>query len=176
MPSQRPGAYRIQTRKTWFENEDDLAREMRLWGVTEYSASKVGSSGARIRWFHPGVPDPVMLESTDQINAPDNLRKLMLIVQGLRQLEARGFKEQTASFYAQTTSLAVLEEVRAGGMDPYTVLGVRPDAEWEVVEGAWKAAMRRWHPDREPDKALAERKAKELNAAFEELKERRGGR
>lgn len=54
--------------------------------------------------------------------------------------------------------------------DYYSVLGVSPDAEAEVIAAAYKALMRKYHPDtnKSPDAAA---KAQALNAAYETLKD-----
>jgi len=60
----------------------------------------------------------------------------------------------------------------SGGYDPYRELGITPDASDEVVRAAYKAEARRRHPDRGGSNEEMER----LNAAFAEIKKRRGMR
>jgi len=55
----------------------------------------------------------------------------------------------------------------------YDVLGVSPDATQEQIVSAYRARMSEYHPDKVanlgPDiRALAEQKAKEINAAYAE--------
>jgi DnaJ-domain-containing protein 1 len=55
----------------------------------------------------------------------------------------------------------------------HDVLGVSPDATHEQIVGAYRARMSEYHPDKVanlgPDiRALAEQKAKEINAAYAE--------
>jgi DnaJ-class molecular chaperone len=55
----------------------------------------------------------------------------------------------------------------------YDVLGVPPDATHDQIVGAYRARMSEYHPDKVanlgPDiRALAEQKAKEINAAYAE--------
>jgi hypothetical protein len=58
-------------------------------------------------------------------------------------------------------------------MDLYRILGVLPDSEDVVIRGAYKALMKKYHPDVfEGDKTEAERKVQEINAAFEILGDR----
>ena len=55
-------------------------------------------------------------------------------------------------------------------MDLYRVLGVSPDAEEVVIKASYYALMRKYHPDQNTGpKEEADRKAKELNAAYEIL-------
>jgi hypothetical protein len=57
---------------------------------------------------------------------------------------------------------------------PRAVLGVGADATLKDVQRAWRAAVKRWHPDRIPTKdpvvlAEAERRFRELHDAYEAL-------
>lgn len=165
-------SYVINSKKTWFQTEDEIENEFKLWHVTEHSVRRDGQ-GAVLRWIHPAGGQTVKLESHDQSTAPNNLRKLFLIVQALRLNEARGFVQQAASFYAQTTEVAI----QGGQVDrlgeAFTVLGLRRDSEWEPAEAAWKALAKKWHPDGPlgmADPELAGKKASEINSAFEEVK------
>ena len=53
----------------------------------------------------------------------------------------------------------------------YTVLGVTPDAEPEVLAAAYRAMSRKYHPDLHPGDKKAENRMLELNAAWEILKD-----
>lgn len=63
--------------------------------------------------------------------------------------------------------------------DPYSVLGVSRDASEEEIKKAYKALSRRYHPDanvNNPNKAQAEEKFKEIQAAYQQImKERTSG-
>lgn len=63
--------------------------------------------------------------------------------------------------------------------DPYQVLGVGRDASEEEIKKAYKALSRRYHPDaniNNPNKAQAEEKFKEIQAAYQQvMKERTEG-
>jgi DnaJ like chaperone protein len=63
--------------------------------------------------------------------------------------------------------------------DPYTVLGVAPDAPLSEIRGIWRAEVRATHPDRMiargvPEEAvkLAEKRLIAVNRAWEEIAER----
>ncbi len=76
---------------------------------------------------------------------------------------------------------AAFERLRARhapdyGPDPYTVLGVSPDAGMDEIRAAWRAEVRETHPDRMiargvPEEAvrLAERRMVAINRAWEEI-------
>ncbi|MGA0607580.1 TerB family tellurite resistance protein [Phenylobacterium sp. VNQ135] len=72
----------------------------------------------------------------------------------------------------------------AANDDPYAILGVAPDASDEAVRAAWKAQLSEAHPDRARARGLpaefievAEVKAAQINAAFDEiLRERKAMR
>lgn len=70
-------------------------------------------------------------------------------------------------------------EVPIDTSDPYAVLGVEPSASWEEIVGAHRALARRHHPDRLLDRPAVEREAAErrirdINVAYGELRVRRG--
>lgn len=61
--------------------------------------------------------------------------------------------------------------------DPYSVLGVRPDASDEEIKQAYRRLAKKYHPDLNPGDAEAARKMQEVNAAYEQIKnpEKTGG-
>lgn len=60
--------------------------------------------------------------------------------------------------------------------DPYAVLGVNSSASEEEIARAYKKLARKYHPDLNPDDKTAEVKMKEINAAYEEIKNIRSGK
>ncbi|MBE6529696.1 MAG: molecular chaperone DnaJ [Ruminococcaceae bacterium] len=63
--------------------------------------------------------------------------------------------------------------------DPYSILGIRPDATDEEVKQAYRELARKYHPDRYRDSDLADlasEKMKEINAAYEEIQKMRSAR
>ena len=54
--------------------------------------------------------------------------------------------------------------------DHYSILGVSPSAEDVVIRAAYRALMRHYHPDTNPDPE-AQRKAREITAAFAVLRD-----
>jgi DnaJ-like protein len=57
-------------------------------------------------------------------------------------------------------------------VDPYAVLGVQPGASREEVQAAYRAAAKRWHPDR-AGSVEAQARMAQLNAAWELLRDGR---
>lgn len=65
--------------------------------------------------------------------------------------------------------------------DAYAVLGVPVGASQDEIEQAYRKRMSEYHPDKvataAPElKALAERRAREINAAYERIQKRRNNR
>lgn len=62
--------------------------------------------------------------------------------------------------------------------NPYSVLGVSPNASDEEIKTAYRNLARKYHPDKYADsdlKEIADEKMKEVNAAYEEIQRMRSG-
>ncbi len=89
----------------------------------------------------------------------DNLWALAVGLDDIRMNELRGLDTVAAQVYQQ---IAAPKRER----DPFEVLGVRADADLDVMEAAYKAKARRLHPDAGGSvEAMTE-----LNAAWERVK------
>lgn len=63
--------------------------------------------------------------------------------------------------------------------DPYSVLGVSPDASDEEIKKAYRELARKYHPDNyqnNPLADLAEEKMKAINEAYDAITKQRAGR
>lgn len=54
--------------------------------------------------------------------------------------------------------------------DPYSVLGISPNAADEEVTQAYRKLAKKFHPDLNPGDKAAEQKMREINAAYEQIK------
>ena len=62
--------------------------------------------------------------------------------------------------------------------DPYKVLGVSPNATDDEIKDAYRALVKKYHPDKFADKDLAElanEKMQEINSAYDEIQKMRAG-
>lgn len=60
--------------------------------------------------------------------------------------------------------------------DPYQVLGISPSATEEEITKAYRKLVKQYHPDLHPGDENADKKMREINAAYEQIKaEKRGG-
>lgn len=62
--------------------------------------------------------------------------------------------------------------------DPYQVLGISQNATDEEIKDAYRALVKKYHPDKFADSDLAElanEKMKEVNAAYDEIQKQRSG-
>lgn len=57
--------------------------------------------------------------------------------------------------------------------NPYTVLGVSPNATDDEIKEAYRKLAKKYHPDINPNKELAEAKMKEINYAYDTIKKMR---
>lgn len=53
--------------------------------------------------------------------------------------------------------------------DPYSVLGVSPDASEEEIKRAYRKLAKKYHPDLNPGDQEAARKMQQINAAYEQI-------
>jgi len=58
-------------------------------------------------------------------------------------------------------------------MKHYKVLGLDSLATWDEIKAAYRGLAMKYHPDRNPDNAVAEAKFKEIQTAYEVLEERK---
>lgn len=161
--------YTITTVKSWSETMDDLAEQMRMWGVTDWETNH--PSGARsktdyqtdaqrtVKLTYNKNGHSVTLVMGNQRRAVDNLRVLYLAVEAMRLNERRGISDVIKSAYLQLAA-------PAADVDPYELLEIRPSASLDVAEAAYKAKVREAHPDRG---GSAER-MKQLNKAIEQIR------
>lgn len=100
------------------------------------------------------------------------LRKPTFIIIGIviGHLFDSGFFSQKSPPTDQTSD--------AGSADPYAVLGISEWASQDEVEAAYRRKISDYHPDKVANaadeiKALAEVRAREINAAYEAIQQRR---
>jgi hypothetical protein len=162
-------SYTIHTDKTWHQTMTELGDTMDKWGISDWETNY--PRGARLEGYNQSEVDrtvhltytkegkPVTLTMGNQARAVDNLRVLYLAVEAMRLNEKRGLGEVIQDAYLQLAG-------PAQAIDPYELLGIRPDAPIEVVEAAYKAKARTAHPDQ----GGSQEQMKQLNEAVETIR------
>jgi hypothetical protein len=64
----------------------------------------------------------------------------------------------------------------SGNKDAYAVLGVRPDAELEAIQGAYRGLVKKYNSDQHPGNPVMEARMKAITAAYDQVMRRRGQR
>ena len=164
-------AYTLTTKKTWHQTMQELDGEMRRWGITQWETNY--PKGARSEaWSQKEEDRTVKLTYTKngktvtlvmgkQNRAVDNLRVLYLAVEAMRLNERRGISDVLESAYLQLAA-------PTQAIDPYELLEIRPDTSLEVAEAAYKAKVRKVHPDR----GGSSEQMKALNRAIDEIRKK----
>ena len=60
--------------------------------------------------------------------------------------------------------------------DPYSVLGVSPNASEEEIKKAYRTLAKKYHPDLNPNDEEAAKKMNEINVAYEQIKDIKQGK
>lgn len=164
--------YSLSTKKTWDETIRELAETFDKWGVRQWRtdpqrpplrSNQYHGLAERTVTLHYAIKGrEVVLTSSKQGTARDNLRVLYLVVEALRMNERRGLAETTAEAYRQTyPALPAPGQASALGpvssSDPYAVLWLRSGAPREVAEAAYRALAKTHHPDAGGDRAAWDR-------------------
>lgn len=171
-------SYSLHTRKTWAQTRTELEATMDKWGVRDWrvhckldgrSATKEYQTTAErtVELSYVKNGREIRLRMDTQPRAVDNFRVLYLAVEAMRMNEARGIAEVMASAYSQALATAGSAPQSTG---PYAVLGVRPDASWEVIEAAYRAKVRANHPDTGGSTAALQT----INAAMDAIRKAKG--
>lgn len=133
----------LNTNKTWTKSLRDLQVELSRWGIEDYvlptfrecrASGEVSLQMARHGvWIYPRCrrfPTP-----------EQNLRAIVLAVEGVRKAEQRGIGE----LFAEVAKLLALP---SGESDPYTVLGVsKGESDQSKLRTAYNARLFKVHPD-----------------------------
>ena len=93
----------------------------------------------------------------------ENLHAIGMTLESIRMSYVRGLGDVLTGTVSQMLKLGV----GAVEIDPYELLGIRPNAVLEVAEGAYRAMAKMLHPDTEHGDVA---RMKELNAAIERIR------
>lgn len=161
--------YKLTTKKTWHQTQQELADCFELWGVKQWETTY--PRGARLEGFSQSEQDrtvtltytkkgkTVNLTMGRQARAIDNLRVLFLAVDDMRMNEKRGISDLIESAYLQLN--APQEE-----MNPYDVLGLPRGTAKAVCEAQYKELAKQAHPD----SGGSVERMKQLNDAIDKIR------
>lgn len=93
-----------------------------------------------------------------------NMRAIFITLEDLRKAFNKGLGDLMANTVSQMLALPGAQYI-----DPYELLGVRPDADMEDVEALYKIKAKRAHPD----KGGSVEQMAQLNAAIERIRQDR---
>lgn len=180
--------YSVTTKKTWASILDDIEDSLAKWrGVGTWNVQTVLAPRSStkqyqteqertvtLHWMRKGKPYKITMAR--QKRAVDNLLVIWLILETLRLNEARGYAEQVAAVYrTEFPALPAPGQSSASAGDgdafnPYAALYLNRRAPIEVCEAAYRALLKKHHPDHggRADIAAA------LNAAIEAIRKERG--
>ena len=156
--------------------QDDEAGAAKVFNLARQDATGFEAYAAHVRDMfgagHEALND--LLEGLFHIAMADgmyhpNEDAFLQDVADIFGLSERGFRQIRSRFVPDADA------------DPYTVLGVEPDASLAEIKQAWRALVRESHPDQMiarglPQEAvkMAEKRMIAINRAWEEIVERRG--
>jgi len=118
-----------------------------------------GKNGGEVAGEEAVVPRGGCAPAVPLLTPPQPQRKSVRIARARSRMA--GSLGPEGSLYLFSKGAAVLEL--------YEILQVSPKAEPEVIQAAYKALARKYHPDHHPDKALAQQKMIRINEAYEVL-------
>jgi hypothetical protein len=157
-------SYTIHTTVSWEQTMRELRETMAKWGVADWDVFKPSERGGTVTLKYVKNGRTVTLPMSRQATAKDNLRVLYLAVEAMRMNDKREIGDVIQDAYLQ---LAAPESF----IDPYELLGIRPDTDIEIAEAAYKAKVRKAHPDA----GGSEEQMKKLNDAIEKIRKERNG-
>lgn len=127
----------------------EIENEFRKWRKESWQESDVSDyeiplkldhsqTTAFVRFVLRGIP--ITIECSTQEEYRGNLRCIYYAVEAMRMNEKRGIADTMKNAYLQLAA-------PAAGRDPYEVLGVRPDAPDHIITAAYRALVKKHHPD-----------------------------
>lgn len=147
MVSYNPNAIKA----SWSQTIGDIEECFAKWGVKQWQVRPMREPDRRSHWAAGGdlakveityerEGSPVTIDCAVHPDYHQNLRVLFFALDALRMNEVRGVTEIVKQAYG-------LLPAPARKRDPWEVLGVRSDADEDVIDAAFRAKAKRLHPD-----------------------------
>lgn len=139
--------YRLWTDIHAKDTADDLRQLFNRWPEAELLSipQTINNSAVVAFTWRPGQADEttVRVAYDQQQRYQDNLRAIYLTLNGLRLAYFRGLGDVLTHTVSQMLRLGQAAET----VDPYELLGVRPDAPMTAIKAVFRALSKEYHPD-----------------------------
>lgn len=136
---------------TWSQTVGDIEECFGKWGVKQWQVKPMREPDRRSHWVsgndfakveitYERDGAPVTIDCAKHPYYHQNLRVLFFALEALRMNEVRGVTDIVKQAYG-------LLAAPARQRDPWEVLGLRSDADEDVIDASYKAKAKRLHPD-----------------------------
>lgn len=139
----------LNTKRTWQDLRDELADELREWGVDKEDIVLPAARNSReqgyveLQFHYKGEWRNVRCNKfTSESNGQNkNLAAIKDVVKSARMAEQRGI----GTMFAAVASLMALPDPN----DPFVILGISPTTDKDVLRSAYRRRLQETHPDKQ---------------------------
>ena len=138
----------LNTKRSWQDLRDELANELRKWGVDKEDIVLPAARNSReqgyveLQFHYKGEWRTVRCNnfSSESNGQNKNLAAIKESVKSARMADQRGI----GAIFAEVASLIALPDPN----DPFVILGVPPTKDKDVLKSAYRRRLQSTHPDK----------------------------